>query len=89
MKFGARLQNEWPRIKMLLKRYEAGYIRKVASVFTIFQIRQAIQLDLNSPRWVLRKAAIAVAYCGGLRCAELRSLQIGDVTEDEEGLWIR
>ena len=88
-KFGKRLQNEWPRIKMLLKRYEAGYVRKVASIFTRFHIRQAIQLDYNSPKWILRKAAIVIAYCGGLRGAELRSIKIGDITVDNEGLWVR
>ena len=88
-RFGKRLQNEWPRIKLLLKRYESGYVRKVASVFTRFHIRQAIQLDHNSPKWTIRKCAIVMAYCGGLRCTELRSIKMADLSFEEEGIWVQ
>ena len=88
-RFGKRLQNEWPGIQMLLKRFEAGYVRKRANTFTRFHIRQAIQLDFRTPMWILRKAAIVMAYCGGLRCVDLHRIKIGDITVIEEGVWVR
>lgn len=86
-KFGSRLQ-QWPRITLQLKKYESGYIRKKAKVFTKDQIFAGLQLNLTTPYWILRKAAICLAYCGGLRGIELRSLKVGSLHEDVEGVWV-
>ena len=70
-KYGNRLQL-WPRLKMLLKRYNQGYERTTASIFSQEQIKQALQLDYSSPKWIMWKAVVATAFCGGLRGIEVR-----------------
>ena len=86
-KYGKSLQS-WPRLKLMLKTYEHGYVRKTASIFTQAQIKQALQIDKNSPKWIMRKAAIAIAYCGGLRGADLRSITVSGVSVEADGVWI-
>ena len=44
--------------ELLLKQYESGYVRK----------SKALQLNETSSQWIMSKAAIALAYCRGLRC---------------------
>ncbi len=85
--FGAKLQT-WPRLTLLLKNYNVGYTRKTAKVFSRDEILLGLQLNEASAEWVLRKCAIAIAYCGGLRCCELRNLQIGSLKRDAEGVWV-
>ena len=79
---------QWPRLQMVLKQFESGYERKTASVFSLEQLEQALQLPYNCSKWVLRKAALSLAFCGGLRCCELRSITFGRVTIEEEGIWV-
>ena len=79
---------DYPRINILLKSYDKGHVKKKANVFTPSQIEQALQLPYDSPYWVLRKAAVSVAYCGALRGCELRSLALGNITVDEEAIWV-
>ena len=77
-KFGIKLQT-WPRITLLLKQYEAGYTRKTAQIFSKEQIFDFLKVDESSSYWILRKCATALAYYGGLRCAELKSIKYGNV----------
>jgi hypothetical protein len=86
--YGNRLQ-QWPRIKLVIKTFESGYKRKKTKVFSRDEIFCALQLNLFNPLWLLRKSAIILAYCGGLRCAELKSLKFGDLSRDQESIWIR
>ena len=79
---------EWSRLKKLLKSYEYGYKRKAANILSLHQIKQALLIENDSPKWLLRKAAVAMAYCGGLREAELRKIEIGNVRVDVEGVWV-
>ena len=73
---------------MLLQTYNVGHVKKKASIFHLNQIHDALQLPHNTTYWILRKAAIAISFCGGLRCCELRSLTLGDVQVDQEAVWI-
>ena len=73
---------------MMLESYEADYVRKTSNVFTREQIEQILQLDMDCPKWVLRKALAVVGFCGALRCIEIRSIELGSIRDDEEGLWI-
>ena len=67
---GQSLQ-QWPRLKMLLKQYESGYERKTANIFMRGEILEVMKAPtMTSPFWILRKAAIALAFCGGLRGIE-------------------
>ena len=86
-RFGTPLQN-WPRIKLLLNRYKKGYKRKTASIFTLSEIKRALELPYSGPKWIMRKAALAVAYCGCLRAADVRKIEMGNVTIDTEGVWV-
>ncbi len=85
--WGIKLQKR-PRITMLLKNHESGYVRSAAKAFTKDEILQIMQIDNTTNVWVLRKAAIAIAYCGGLRCVELHSIKYGNLTLDNEGVWV-
>ena len=69
-KFGNRLQL-WPRLKMLLKRYNQGYKRKTASIFHLEEIKRALLLGNSSSMWIMWKAVVATAFCGGLRGCEV------------------
>ena len=64
---------------MLLKSYETNYTRKKASVFTKEQFCRYIFDGPNTDRQLQMKAICAVAFCGGLRCADLVSLETSDL----------
>lgn len=81
--YGKKLQN-WPRITQLLKSYNDGYERKVASVFRMKDINDYLNIDDSSPFILVRKAIIAIAISGGLRTAEVRDLSFSDVVQNEE-----
>ncbi|CAB4045662.1 hypothetical protein DAPPUDRAFT_123885 [Paramuricea clavata] len=86
-RYGKKLQ-QWPRITLLLKQYEHNYERKVAKIFSPEEINRAIQLHYSTPDWILRKCAVVLAYCGGMRCIELKSLTYDAISRDEEGVWV-
>ena len=80
--FGEKLQ-VYPRVTQLLKTYNSTYKRKVASVFEGHHIDTFFQMELITAYWVVRKAVVAVAICGGLRCAEVRDIEFSDVIQKE------
>ena len=84
--FGVRLQ-QWPRITQLLKSYKGDPTKK-AKVFTLFEIHAFLRKELSSPFWILRKAVVAVALCGGLRGQETNTIQFKDVKKTQEGFEI-
>ena len=65
------------------------YVRKAASIFSLDEIKRALQLDYTSVKWIVWKAVFATAYCGGLRGIELRSITMDNVNVDEQGVWCR
>ena len=64
-------------------------MRTAASVFSKAEVIEGLRVEDFSSEWVLRKASIALSFCGGLRGAELRSLNLGDLTEGPDGYWVR
>ena len=86
-RFGKSLL-QWSRIGMLLKTYEKGHVKKKASVFRLNEIEAALQIPKTTSYWVIRKAAMSVAFCGGLRCCELTSIAFGNVRVDDEACWV-
>lgn len=87
---GRKLQQDYPRITMQLKNYKRGEVLKQAEVFTQQQLLQFLDTPvLNSSQsksyWLLRKCAASVAFCGGLRCAELKSLQFESFAKTDAG----
>ena len=89
-KFGTKLSRKYPRLILLLKTYQYGYEPKQASALTRDQIQRALQLppENESHEWSLKKCAMSLSYCGGIRGMELRSLTFGSLDQDEEGLWV-
>jgi integrase len=90
LEFGEKLQDLHPRVKLQLKQYNAGYVRKVAKTFTNFEINDFLAMTLPGPSsfWLLRKAAATLAFSGGLRIAELKSLKFKNLTDSLEGIWV-
>ena len=86
-RFGKNLK-DFSHLGLVLKAASQGYEWTSAAVFTKEQILLALQIEDDGPEWVLRKAAVALAFCGGLRGYELRNLLWGDITEEEEGFWV-
>ena len=86
--YGHKLQ-KFPRVTLLLKKFEAGYKRKTASVFTKEQIMQFLNDAPNDGEYVHMKAAVVLAYFGGLRCADLVELKCEDLEFNETtGMWV-
>ena len=86
-RFGTKLQ-QWPRLTNMLKGYACGYERKSATIFSREEMERALQVQDVSLTWVLYKAVVAVAFLGGLRGIELRSITFGKVTIDNQGVWV-
>ena len=42
-----------------------------------------------SSEWTMKKAAIAVAFCGGLSINDLRELKLGNLEVNEKGVWVK
>lgn len=74
---GGKLQ-QYPRVTLLLKGYAVGHERKKASSFRDVEINSFLRMPLLGSYWQVRKAAVSIAYCGGIRGIELRGLQMKD-----------
>ena len=86
--FGGKLQS-FPRITILLKSYEAGYVRKTASIFNKSQIFNFLENAPNTGEFIHIKVAVLVCYYGGLRCADLVNINNDDFEFNEvSGMWI-
>ena len=81
------MQLKYPRLKLLLQQYHKGEITKKAEVLSLSDIFRFLNMKLSTPYWIVRKAATAIAFAGGLRCAELRALTIEGCTQDQSGYW--
>lgn len=78
--YAERLQ-AFPRVTQLLKTYNNSYCRKVASIFERSDIEKFLTMELDTPYWLVRKAVVAIALSGGLRCAEIRDIEISNLEE--------
>ena len=75
---GIKLQS-YPRLTILMKSFEQGYIRKTANVFSNQDIEKFIKEAPDNDEFVYMKAAVIIAYCGGLRCADWVKINISDM----------
>jgi integrase len=84
--YGEQLQ-QYTRLTMLLKRYNEGYHRKTAEVFTLEQIQTFLQGNFkgHSSYWKLRKAYAAICFVGGLRTTEMKKLSMDSFELGNEG----
>lgn len=86
--FGEKLQI-YPRITHLLKSYESGYIRKTAKAFSKEEIDRYLESAPDSEDHVHIKVAVILGYFGGLRCADLISINCDDCDFNENtGMWV-
>jgi hypothetical protein len=90
LRFGEKLQVDYPHLSKALKKYNIGYTKKVVNVFTDSQMFEFILRNHGEPQtfWLLRKAFAAIGFSGGLRVRDLRSLRLGCLRDSEEGVWI-
>lgn len=86
--FGEKLQI-YPRLTLLLKSYEVGYVRKTAGQFSKEQIMNFLANAPDNGEFVHVKAGVVLSYFGGLRCADLISITCDDMEFNEEtGMWV-
>lgn len=87
--FGKKLQTLYPRLTMLLKSFESGYVRKKSNIFTKDEINKFLTSAPDSGEFIHIKAGIVLGFCGGLRCADLISIQNSDFEFNEvSGMWV-
>ncbi len=83
---GERIYKKYPKIAALLKAYKTDYAVRSCKAFTVEDVQTFFRdPDLNSPYWILRKAAVAVGFCGRLKCSELWFIRMEDLKEVDEG----
>lgn len=88
LNFGEKLQS-FPRLTMQLKSYEAGYVRKTANIFSKEDIFRFIETAPDTNEFIYMKAATIICYYGGLRCADLTSINTDDLEFNEvSGMWV-
>ena len=88
---GQKLQKEFPRLMILLKSFNDGYTRKVSRTFSLQDICNfLVRPTGDKPSfWKLRKCVAVCGFVGGMRCAEIKSLQVKDLRiEEGKGVWI-
>ena len=74
---------------MLLKSYETGYQRQVASTFSKEEVKRNLENSPDRNEHVYIKAACVMCTFGGLQCADLASISNEDVEFDEvTSLWV-
>lgn len=79
--FAEKMQVVYPRLTNLLKSYNNTHERKVANVFDRQEITNFLNLEDTSPFIILRKAAVVISICGGLRTCELTDLNFANIAQ--------
>ena len=80
---------DFPLIQRLLRNYDKESTPKKAKAFSLQEIRMIVSHLVHGVYWQVRKAAVVVAFCGGLRLVEFRSLVLENVEkEDDTGYWV-
>ena len=85
--FGKKLQ-QWPKITELLKTFADDGVKKKTNSFTLSQIQLFLKKELPYPFWILRKAIVSVAFCGGLSCREVNQILFSDLEKDVDGYYV-
>ena len=82
MKHDIRLQS-WPKLTVLLKKYEENTTVKQGAVFTTAEMQQFVEEETDDAHHVVRQAFVAVAFSGGLRTKKALELTHADVSRME------
>ena len=88
VKYGLRLQS-FPRLTLLMKGFESGYVRKTSSIFSKAEIDKFLCDAPNLNEYIHLKMTAVVSFSGGLRCADLIKINVDDIQfDDATGYWI-
>ena len=71
----------WPKISTMIGSFQQ-HSKKQAQAFSSAEIQQFMRMEnaeSETSYWILRKAVVAVAFCGGLSCNEVWKLLYSDV----------
>ncbi|KAJ9437245.1 hypothetical protein DIPPA_27670 [Diplonema papillatum] len=78
--YGENPAKKFPRLVQRLKTYSKDHVSKKAMPFTPEQVDEFMKRETEcSVEDTQTKALVALAYFGGLRCAELRGINMADV----------
>lgn len=91
IEWNLKLKDEFPRVSKLLKKWDKSYVRKKAKTFSEADLDKYLALPVpkdNEREVILRKCAVVLSLCGGLRSCELRALSVGDIVEDSDGMTV-
>lgn len=80
-KFGSSIKAKYPRLSLMLKNLSKSHRAKKAAAFTGTQLLQYMKQPCNNVEDRQNRCLTALAFYGGLRCAELRELQIQNIAE--------
>lgn len=79
----------FPRVTLLLKSYEQGYTRKVASVFSQEQLNQFWQTGPTIGEYIHVRCISLFGFFGGLRCADMTTIMCEGVEYNSvTGFWV-
>lgn len=79
--------NDMQRLKAYIKSCQAGEVTKKAFVLEYGEILKVVNdPTYNSKYWLLRKTIACLAYFGGHRTHELKSLNIEDLKITNDGI---
>lgn len=83
---GKRLKRDAGHAASLGAKKKSGKLDE--SRFSEEEIRSFLRLDLPEPQWLVRKAAVSLAYCGSLRLSELKGLNFQGFEFSEFGFQV-
>lgn len=85
---GSTLKQDFPRIKNLVKDYQKNETVRKAKVLTKDHIESFLAMDLPERYWLVRKAVVAIAFCGSLGMEAVRSILFENLDYREDGIFI-
>ena len=89
---GFKLQTEYRRLNLFLKRANEGHVTKQSKVFGIDDVRSLMKIDcvttISSAELKLIKAVAILGVCGSMRCAEIATLRLNNMKEETDGFLI-
>ena len=82
------LKQDFPRLRVLVQDHQKNDIVQNSKALTSDHIESFFTMDLPKRYWLVRKAAVAIAFCGSLGMEELRSILFENIDHRAEGIFI-
>ncbi|KAJ9464610.1 hypothetical protein DIPPA_24798 [Diplonema papillatum] len=77
--FGVTLKDKYPKLAARLKVKSRNYTTKKAKAFTIDEVMTYVSSPSTGVHETQLRALVSLSYFGGLRCAELRQIDIESI----------